>query len=220
MSGAKRGFLVVAVTCLMGTSTAAWACDVFGSVVCATNPDVGVSGVQVIIGTEPYPEVAVSTTSGADGSFATHVDYLGMWYDVNLVAGTHDIYCGVDPLTQSGAPIHLDPILVDDVEKCGTPPPPPPPPTCVVTPPANVTFPYCPRRPIGNPKAECGLFGLAVLDKAESTGRSVYAAHTAPVALVKAGGCYDVFYDVVKDVTLLTAPYAQGLSHETYCVCK
>lgn len=220
MRAVKTVLLAAAAASVMATSTTAWACDLYGSVVCSTDASVGVSGVQVIFTSETveggWPSVpfVFDAVSGADGTFYTHLDQAGLSYDVNVMAT--DVVCNAN-----GDPIYLDPIVVDDSVQCpGTPPPPPPPPQCVPTMPAGVTFPYCPSRPIGNPKAECKLFGLEVLDKNDGlSGATVFATQTAPVAIVKAGGCYDVFLNVVKDVTVLEAPFSQGLSHATYCAC-
>jgi hypothetical protein len=218
MSASRRGLLAVVVSGILGTGSA-WACEVHGSVVCQSDPAVGISGVQVTFTLLADPNVQYSATSGSDGTFGTAVGYLGA-FDVNLIAGTDDIVCAIDPSTGSGGPIYMDAIQVDDPVLCPGPPPPPPPPACTVTPPAGITFPYCPARPLGNPKAECGLFKLDVLDKVDaSLGASTFASQTAAVAIVKAGGCYAAFYGVVKDVTLLSAPYTQGISHVTYCAC-
>ncbi len=209
MSKMKVGLLAVAVACLLGTSTAAWACNVYGSIVCKSDSAVGVSGVDVILTQVPEGTV-YSTTSSADGTFYLHVNTANRAYDVNLDG---QVFCDA-----SGTPIYMDAIQVDDALQC--PGEPPPPPACVPTIPTGVTFPYCPAHPLGNPKSECSLFGLVVLDQQDTAGgSSVVASTTAALALVKAGGCYDVFLNVVADQTLLTAPFTQGISHVTYCTC-
>lgn len=215
----KRTLLAAAVL-LLGGAGAAWACPVSGSIVCKNDPAVGVSGVNISFTLVSDPNAAANASSGTDGTFSTYLSWVG-WYDVNLIAGSPNVECAIDPKTGTGAPIHLDAILVDDPVKCPQPPPPPPP-GCTVTPPAGIAFPYCPARPLGTAKAECGLFNLAALGKDDLSGggRTTTATLTAPVAIVKAGGCYQVFYDVVADETLLTAPFQQGISHVTYCTCK
>jgi hypothetical protein len=215
MRAVKAGLLMMVVALLAGTSTVARACDVFGSILCENDTTKGVSGVSVVVASEQDPNYFRTAVSDTAGSFFLHVGAANTWYDVNLILGTtHDIYC--DPV---GTAIRMQPILVSDPVQCPAPPPPPPP-ACTPTMPTGVVFPYCPARPLGNPKAECDFFGLTVLDKTDFGGPTVVAAQTAPLALVKAGSCYDVAFDVVAGETVLTAPFSQAISHVTYCTCK
>ena len=214
----KSVLLAAVAAFVLGWSTTASACDVYGSIVCKNDPAIGVSGIEVTVALSEIPQISVSTVSGTDGTFATHVNYVGYWYDVNIIPGTQDGFCWAPDDATPGSPIYLDPVQIDDPVKC--PAPPPPPPTCTVTPPADIAFPYCPSKPIGSAVKECALFNLPVLDKVDaSLGLSTVATQTAPVAIVKAGGCYSAFLNVVKDETVLSAPFRQGISHVTYCAC-
>jgi hypothetical protein len=214
MGRVKTGLLVAVAACVVGWATPARACHVSGTIVCQNDTSKGVSGVEVTL--TSYVE-AVGTASTTDGTWATQVNFTNMDYVLNLDGKTYT--CDAN-----GDPIVVGEIQVDDPVQCGEPPPPPPPPPPACTPkmPTGVVFPYCPARPLGNPKAECDLFGLAVLDKTDISGggKSILAADSAVLALVKAGGCYDVFLNVIKDQTVLTAPFSQGISHVTYCTCK
>lgn len=206
MQPVKTGLLVAAVVCLLGTSTATWACDVNGKIVCDTDPTVGVSGIQVVFtspadATTNWVGETVSVTSGADGSFHTSVNGWEQTYGVNLSSAEY--YCG-----STSPSIYVDPIVVSSNDCPGTP-------ACV--PVIPVQFPYCPARPLGNPKAECEFFGLTVLDKVD--GVSTNATMTADLALIKAGGCYSVEVGVTIGEPL-TSPSEQAISHVTYCVCN
>jgi hypothetical protein len=211
MRNARIGLLAVVAAGLLGTSSA-WACDVLGTVACVSDPSKPVNGVAVTLDAVYYDDVTlISGAGGTAGAFSYHVN--GDSWTVS--PGSQTFACTAEQAALG--PIVLHPILVDDPVQC------PEIPVCTPTPPTGVVFPYCPARPIGNPKSECALFGLAVLDKndfASSAGLSTVATDTAPVALVKAAGCYSVFYNVVKDVTVLTAPGTNAISHVTYCTCK
>jgi hypothetical protein len=210
MRKTTMGFMVATAICLMGTATVASACPITGKVVC-TGTTIPADGVDVIFtgyaggGTG----MTFSDITDQNGIFVTHL--YGGEYTVNLDPAA-TISC--NGTNETGIDLTASPFEADG-PNC------PPVNQCVPTMPTGVTFPFCPARPLGNPKAECALFGLVVADKTEISGgpSSVTAAVTAPLALVKAGGCYDVFLNVVQGETPITAPFTQGISHVTYCTC-
>lgn len=214
----KSGVLAAAAACLMGISTAAWAVDVQGSVVCAGTstgiPDVGATFTQ---GGFTY-----TAWTDANGVFNFHIygdgGSLGTWgatLDLTAAGGPADASMG-DVYIGWGTPFILAPFEVD-VEGCA-PPPPPPPPSCPEL--DGITEgAFCPASPLGNPKAECAYFGLVPSYKEDNLSGPTHTATTdADLAIVKAGSCYNVYAGVTEGDTL-AAPFTQGISHVTYCDC-
>lgn len=199
-------FLAAAIG-IIGTASVASACDVTGKVVC-TGTTIPADDVNVVL---------TGVLNGSEGTvYSDLTDQNGIFF---MHVGGGNFLVNLDPnltLVCTGPTIDLTATPFEaDGPNC------PPVNQCTPTVPEGVTFPFCPARPIGNPKAECEFFGLVVVDKTDVSngGLSLLASTTAPLALVKAGGCYSMFQNVVKDQTLLTAPFTQGISHVTYCTC-
>ena len=102
---------------------------------------------------------------------------------------------------------------------------PPPPSVCEAAVAAQDV--YCMDHVIGNPRAECKQFRLALLGKDDELGGLSYTStRDAHVAIVKSGtaGCapgktaYRIYVDVKAGDTLLP-PADQDISHVTYCAC-
>jgi hypothetical protein len=213
MSKAKLGFLVAALACFAGTTTVARASDVQGSVVCAgTGAPIG--GVAVALA---YGGAVFTGSTNPDGIFNVHVFPIEVSYSLSFdgapPVGTFWIGLGLNPtpwlLDGDPALAGVQPFEVD-APGCA------PPPTCEPVFPPYWDVPYCPDRPIGNPRAECGLFGLTVLDKDEGAVSSASVA--ADLALVKAGPCYAAYLGVAAGDPL-SSPTGSAVSHVTYCVC-
>lgn len=208
MRALRVALLVAAAMIVVGPVTAS-ACDVSGTFVCARDQSIVVANkpISFTLVESMWANTPASLTVYTDGSGvlpATHVDWESTWN----VAYYGTLYCGAG----EGANPGMGVVLVPDSNPACTPPV-----TCPVSLPSTPTF--CPSRPIGNPRAECELFGLAVLDKNDGTsGQSWLATTDARIALVKAGGCYKYFVDV-KAGDVLGSPNGQGISHVTYCGC-
>lgn len=108
MAIVRRMALLSLAACWIGASTAAWACDVSGKLVCDTDSSIGLSGVTVTMTLVPSGP-SYSTVSGSDGSFATHVA-VGS-YDVNVIPGSPDFVC-------TGTAINLGTITMSDPQRC------------------------------------------------------------------------------------------------------
>jgi hypothetical protein len=86
---------------------------------------------------------------------------------------------------------------------------------------------FCPEGPLTNPTAECTYFNLVNSGKDDQgfTGTTFGATMSAPLALVKAGNCYNVFVNVGSGETVSSPPgtgpqgQTQNISHVTYCDC-
>lgn len=77
----KRGILAAILAGVMGTATAAWACDVQGKVVCAST-GAGVANVKVTLNVG-WGDPFVAYTDG-NGDFSMHVWYVNTTYTVTL----------------------------------------------------------------------------------------------------------------------------------------
>ncbi|MGC3997188.1 MAG: hypothetical protein QM767_06585 [Anaeromyxobacter sp.] len=208
MNAIKRGLLAALTMAVLGAAQTAEACAVDGRMVCATDASIGIPDVQVSATLVQTGTVEGTATTDGAGAFSFHVGFAG--HDYVLAPTGTPFLCPAD-----GSAVHLGD-LEADAEVCT---PPPPPPVCEVTYPAGYAVPYCPARPLGNPKAECEKFGLVVLDKDDgTTGRTWIASQTAALAIVKAGGCYRAVEGVTKG-DILSSPTTQGISHVTYCTC-
>lgn len=204
----KIVILVAAATLLTAPAPAsACECQLSARLVCASDP--------AIVLTQELVSFDLRWTEwpGPPTSFTLQTDDLG---DLAVTLGgnvTWDMqYFGELSCIEGGpTDLSLGTIYVTDHERCGTTP------ACPVSlPEAN---PFCPSRPVGNPRAECELFGLTVLDKNDGTSGLLWSATTdARLALVKAGGCYQFYVDVKAGDPLAT-PNGQGISHVTYCGC-
>jgi hypothetical protein len=158
---------------------------------------------------------------GAFGPVNPEKNSGNVWhYNVVLPAGEIDILSATTT-TAAGTFVSLhNPSEYAGNYQCG-----PIVPECpVVVAPQDV---YCTDKPLGNPGAECGNFGLVVAGKDDNlTDTSFVATQSAYVAIVKSGtaGCgpgesaYRIYVNVAAGDTLL-APVAQNISHVTYCAC-
>lgn len=217
MRNVMRWVLAGAAACALAAASVASACDYSGYVVCKGTTQ-GVKDVAVWIDYADAPwDVQVTDTSGF---FSGRVGGTESWYGVTLdVNGAlipePDWYCNA-----SGDPVFLGTYEVA-LPGCTPPPPPPPPPPGCVAPTGMLTGAYCPARPIGNPDKECGLLGLAPLTKDDfGQGSSTFASTGAAAVLVKSGGCYNIYANVVKGQLLVPVADSGAISHVTYCTCK
>lgn len=230
MSSMRTAVFAVALSFLLGAPTDARACWVTGTLVCANDPSIVVTGETVSFtllagleydaalnpnGAAPIGSVKTATSDasgslvGSDGNLL-HLGYNTDW-SVSLFG---DLTCGD---AAGSYQVWRDGLLYVDLGRlpvesaqCAT--------TCTISLPA--ANPFCPSRPIGKPRSECELFGLAALDKNDGLSGTTWTATTdARLALVKAGGCYKYFVDV-KVGDALGSPNGQGISHVTYCACK
>lgn len=115
MRAIRTGLFAALTMGLMGIGTTAWACQVDGLVLCASDQKTAVSGVDVTFTPVGGGEI-ISATSDIWGYYVTHIA-VSTTYDVNLLAV--DAVCDTE-----GTAITLPTILVDDALQCpGTPPP-------------------------------------------------------------------------------------------------
>lgn len=212
MRAVKAFLLAATAMCVMGIGADASACDVWGKVVCTTDTSIGVSGVPVTLTKQSgiYGEAVVNLSSDQNGDFSWHISG-GSTYVAS--PGGAIAACTTDEAIANG--IDLGEIQVFDALQC------PGETTCPVI--NTAGFPACfdtdnPRPFAGNPRGECGYFGLSPLDKNEDI-TSTTATNTARLAIVKAGNCYDLFENVVAGETVLGTTSSNGISHITYCVC-
>lgn len=116
MGQIRAGLLAALTMCLMGFGTTAWACQVDGLVLCASDQKTPVNGVAVTFTPVGGGEV-IGTATDIWGYYITHIA-VSTTYDVNLLA--LDASCDAE-----GTAIRLPTIYVDDPLQCpGTPPPP------------------------------------------------------------------------------------------------
>ncbi len=143
-------------------------------------------------------------------------------YNVSLDAGVIDITSA--QVTKSSvvtASLH-NPGEYSGTYSCG-----PEEPVCAVT--VAPSALYCTDKPLKNPGAECGHFGLAYTGGKidDVTGTSYTTLQGAYVAIVKSGtgdcgpgnSAYSVYVGVSTGDTLLTPTGGQDISHVTYCAC-
>jgi hypothetical protein len=222
MRNAVRVLLAATAACFLGAASTARPCECSftGKVVCPGTTQ-GVDLVKVYLYVDQT--VWASAVTGADGSFSGVVggpQTLNVALDLGPagVTGTGQyVFEPPTTCTDLGTPITL-PTFEVSVPGC-SPPPPPPPPGCQA-PEGMRTGAYCPARPLGNPKAECSLLGLAPLDKDDGlNGQSFVATTDAAAALVKSGSCYNIYANVTKGEFLFPVPNSGGISHVTYCTC-
>lgn len=198
---------IAAVVLGLAGATRASATPVSGQVVCK-GTDVGVSNVTVAFERDPdWREGATDAT----GSFVVLVPYVDGISNVWLDTGSGIFLYG--PVDIASQPFTFE----VEVPGC-TPPPPPPPPSCPEL--EELTEgPFCLSKPLGNPKRECGALGLVPVYKDDNLSGVSYPASTAAdVALVKSGNCYNLVIGVAQGEPL-SQPYAQSISHVTYCAC-
>jgi hypothetical protein len=209
---------IATLAALLGAGIAS-ATEVRGTLVCANDSTKGLPGVAL---TFTQGTFSIPSTTDAVGAFGFRiygddpVAVPGLWNvtaDLSALGGPANAAIATDVYIEYAFPFYqLAPIAVD-LPWCGTPPPPPECPELD----SIQEGPICIS--LGNPRSECGYFGLVAVDKDDNTsGNTWVASTTAAVALVKAGGCYNVYKDV-EEGDILSKPYTQGISHVTYCGC-
>ncbi len=217
MRKVKLGFVVAAFAALVGAGSVARASDVQGTVVCA-GTGLPVADVQVTLA---YGASVFSGLTGADGVFNIHVTPIYVTYALTIAgspAGSFYVGFGLNPTPWllDGDP-GVDGIqpFAADIPGCS----PPPPVECEAL--AGLSDgSFCRDHPLGNPKAECGYFGVVALDKDDDiASQTTPSEYDAALAIVKTGNCYNYYVDVTVG-EILSSPSTSNISHVTYCSCQ
>lgn len=168
---------------------------------------------------EPGPITVVN--NGVTLEPVEHGKKSGNVWHYNVLLGTDQV--DITSATVDGISLHNPSEYSGDYE-CQ-----PENPSCPVIEPAS--NPFCTAAPLTNPEAECAFFGLEPFGKAAGNGElSQTSTQTARLALVKSGSAQNTgdcapgessyrYYLDVKPGDTLETPFAQGISHVTYCVC-
>lgn len=206
----KQAVLAMSLAFSMVGTARAW--DVTGSVVCG-DTTIGVQGVEVYIGYAGRPDwTFYNTLTNESGWFGVGVPDALTSADVYLLYGGN-MTVSYSVAIQPGVPIGPFQLPAD---WCA--PPPPPPPGCPEL--SQLTEgTFCTK--LTDPISECAYLGLEPMGKDDGlSGRTFTSTMNADAALVKAGGCYNLFVGVaVGDVLSAPPEYNKGISHVTYCSC-
>ena len=187
---------------------------------CTEEGEVLAHFVLLFAGDQLPGELTGSYSGGTFGPVEPGKNSGNVWhYNVILPSGEIDIY-EAKTTTSTGIPVELaNPSEYAGDYECGTVEECP-----IVVEPVDV---YCTNKPLGNPGAECGAFGLLPQGKDDNlTGLTFNATQDAYVAIVKSGnhGCgpgysaYRIYVNVFAGDALST-PRDQNISHVTYCAC-
>jgi hypothetical protein len=187
---------------------------------CTEDGDVLAHFVLLFAGSEQPGKLSGTYNGGAFGPTEASKNSGNVWhYNVILPSGEIEIYSATTT-TAAGKSVSLhNPSEYSGTYECGEVD------ECPIE--VEAQDVYCTSKPLGNPGAECGEFGLLPQGKDDNlTGTTFKATQDAYVAIVKSGneGCgpgnaaYRIYVDVSAGDTLST-PVSQNISHVTYCAC-
>jgi hypothetical protein len=187
-------------------------------IACADDGTVTAHFVLLFYGDSTPPSLSGTYNGGSFGPVDAYKSSGNVWhYNVTLPAGEIDIYsASVGSTTLHNPDAYAGNYACGPTNEESCP---------VVVEPQDV---YCTDKPLKNPGAECGHFGLEYTGGKDDnlSGLTFTSTQDAYIAIVKSGnhGCgpgnsaYRIYVNVsVGDV--LSTPVDQGISHVTYCEC-